>query len=226
MNVFHGSYTHIGTIDLTKANPHKDFGKGFYVTRHRSQAQAWADRVGREHGCDGVVTDFVFRETAFDNPAFKTLRFSAYTEEWLDFIVLNRNLGSPSQAHDFDIVDGPVANDRVASRITRYLRGLISRSDFLADLVYHEPSHQICFCTTKSLQMLEQPDMTSISRLEDISKSVIQCIVEELNIVEEQALDLFYTSGTYAVLCNESTLDCPQWNKDVVFTALKSELDL
>ncbi|MDR0763288.1 MAG: DUF3990 domain-containing protein [Bacteroidales bacterium] len=32
MKVFHGSYTKIKEIDLTKSLPNKDFGQGFYVT--------------------------------------------------------------------------------------------------------------------------------------------------------------------------------------------------
>jgi len=33
MIVYHGSYTVIEEIDLSKSIPNKDFGKGFYVTK-------------------------------------------------------------------------------------------------------------------------------------------------------------------------------------------------
>jgi hypothetical protein len=33
MDVFHGSYTKINKIDLSKAQINRDFGQGFYVTK-------------------------------------------------------------------------------------------------------------------------------------------------------------------------------------------------
>ena len=35
MIVFHGSYTAVNEIDLTKGRSNLDFGKGFYVTNIR-----------------------------------------------------------------------------------------------------------------------------------------------------------------------------------------------
>ncbi len=44
----------------------------------------------------------------------KVLRwFDDYNEQWLDFVVLNRDDTRPSPAHDYDIVEGPVADDKV-----------------------------------------------------------------------------------------------------------------
>jgi len=39
MIVYHGSYTEIVEIDLSQATPNKDFGRGFYVTKIREQAE-------------------------------------------------------------------------------------------------------------------------------------------------------------------------------------------
>ena len=44
MKVYHGSYIEIEEIDLSKSNPFKDFGKAFYVTKLREQAEFWATR--------------------------------------------------------------------------------------------------------------------------------------------------------------------------------------
>ncbi|MDR3189268.1 MAG: DUF3990 domain-containing protein [Prevotellaceae bacterium] len=38
MKVYHGSYLKIDKIDLSKCEPHKDFGRGFYVTKLLSAA--------------------------------------------------------------------------------------------------------------------------------------------------------------------------------------------
>lgn len=58
MKVYHGSYTEIVEIDLSKSRDNRDFGKGFYVTNIRSQAEYWAVRMGKLHGTEGVVTEF------------------------------------------------------------------------------------------------------------------------------------------------------------------------
>lgn len=39
MKVFHGSYVEIDEIDLSKSKPFKDFGRAFYVTQLREQAE-------------------------------------------------------------------------------------------------------------------------------------------------------------------------------------------
>ncbi|MDR0842320.1 MAG: DUF3990 domain-containing protein [Acidobacteriota bacterium] len=39
MNVFHGSYIDIEEIDLSKCQPNKDFGQGFYVTKFCHHAE-------------------------------------------------------------------------------------------------------------------------------------------------------------------------------------------
>ncbi|MDR3268365.1 MAG: DUF3990 domain-containing protein [Tannerella sp.] len=46
MQVYHGSYRDIIEIDLSQGWDNRDFGKGFYVTNIRSQAEYWATRIG------------------------------------------------------------------------------------------------------------------------------------------------------------------------------------
>ena len=149
MKVFHGSYTIVSEIDLAKGRNNLDFGKGFYVTNIRSQAEYWATRAGRYYETHGVVSEFEFYENAFEHFELKVLRFPGYTEQWLDFIVLNRDPKSPIPAHDYDIVEGPVANDDVYDRINDYLKGAVSKADFLRELTYHKPTHQICLCSQR-----------------------------------------------------------------------------
>jgi hypothetical protein len=50
----------------------------------------------------------------------RVLRFDDYTEEWAKFILLNRNNDSLEPAHDYDIVIGPIANDRVGVQLWKY----------------------------------------------------------------------------------------------------------
>jgi len=151
MIVFHGSYTAVNDIDLTKGRGNLDFDKGFYVTNIRSQAEYWAEKTGRFHKTNGIVSEFEFYENAFEHFELKVLRFSDYTEQWLDFVVLNRDPLSPIPAHDYDIVEGPVANDDVNDRIDDYLAGFVLKAEFLSELARHRPSLHICLGTARSL---------------------------------------------------------------------------
>ena len=160
MIVYHGSYTEIQKVDLSKCEPRKDFGRGFYVTKIKEQAEVWAEKMGDKNNSAGVITKFVFYETAFTDGVYKVLRFDKYDDEWLDFVALNRRFDSPIPAHDYDIVEGPVADDRISREIDNYILGKISREKFLSMLRREEPTHQICFCTADSLLMLEYIENT------------------------------------------------------------------
>jgi len=205
MIVYHGSYTEIVQVDLTKATPSKDFGRGFYVTGVREQAEKWAARKGEKYGNSGVVSGFKFNENTFFDGSCKTLRFSGYTEEWFDFVVANRNNESTSPVHDYDIVEGPVADDYIASRISWYLRGGISKEAFFSDLAKYPDSHQICFCTGRSLGELERVNLLALCDIEDTGKSIITALVNDYDLPELESEDLYFTSDTYANLSDENT---------------------
>ena len=225
MRVYHGSYAVVSEIDLTKGRNNLDFGKGFYVTNIRSQAEYWATRTGRFHKTEGVVSEFEFYENAFEHYDLKVLRFSGYTEKWLDFVVLNRDPKSPIPAHDYDIVEGPVANDDVANRINDYLAELVSKDDFLKELSFHKPTHQICLCTVRSLQMIEPIDKKYYVNLKHISRPIIEMLITEQNLDKYTAADTLYNSKTFSKISDRSTeLYKKQWTE--MYDMLKTELNL
>jgi hypothetical protein len=225
MNVFHGSYTAIHKVDLEKGEPNKDFGRGFYVTKIREQADYWARRMGRLHKTDAVVTEFLFYEMAFSSKRYKVLRFEGYTATWLDFIVLNRNPASPVPAHDYDIVEGPVADDRVALRIFDYIAGRLKREDFLAELTHHAPTHQICFCTVNSLQVLRRINEEDYLDIKSIVENLSSELIRDKSIAEPESIGLIYTSATFAQLSDLKTgLHKKTWQE--VYELLKLELKL
>jgi len=205
MQVYHGSYTKIIEIDLSKGQTNKDFGRGFYVTKFRKHAETWAEIIGNKYGVKGFVTEFKFYERAFEDKAYKTLRFSDYNDSWLDFIILNRDKSTIEQRHDYDIIEGPVADDKVQNRIDQFLNGMLSREDFFKMLKYHEESHQICFCTRKSLQMIEPLQKMSIVKSVMISESIIEKLMTDFNLNTEIATDKFYSSNTFTQLSDETT---------------------
>ena len=67
--------------------------------------------VSRNEGISsiGYVNVYEFDESALDQ--YKTLIFNKPTEEWVDFVMQNRTV--KGFTHDYDVVYGPVANDRV-----------------------------------------------------------------------------------------------------------------
>ena len=206
MNVYHGSFVKIENIDLSLCRLHRDFGRGFYVTKFLHHAQNWSQNISRRHkNSQAVVTEFEYRETAFTRSICKIKHFESYDEEWLDFVVMNRNENNPTPAHDYDIVEGPVANDKIQNRIDLYLEGKISKADFLQELKYHEETHQICFCTLNSLQTLDYVHKAIRRIITDISELLIERLMLDKNIDEMQATDCFYTSKTYTQLADETT---------------------
>ena len=209
MIVYHGSYTEITEIDLSKAKLYKDFGKGFYVTNIRKQAEIWADVKSADNDSSGFISTFNFDDDkAFFSGDYKTLRFSDYTEEWFDFVINNRAKSSTTEVsiHGYDIVEGPVADDKISTRINFFLRGRISKQDFFEELKYSkEPSHQICFCTAKSLLTIERVSLLGLSDIEMIGEFVVSYLIKDKNISIMEANDLYYESETFAKLSDEST---------------------
>jgi hypothetical protein len=195
------------------------------VTKLRSQAESMAKRVTRYSKKPLVVTEYEFDEYAYQDDDLNVLRFDAYNEDWLNFVVLNRNADKRRQAHEYDIVEGNVADDKITRNITKYLKGKISKQDFLEMLKHSEPNHQICFCTINSLQMLdfiENP--TDISyEISEISESLLEALMLDNQIDEMRAADLFYNSDTFAQLEDEnSKLNLRPWQE--IYKMLKKEL--
>ena len=229
MKVYHGSYTAIDEIDLNFCEIGKDFGRGFYVTNLRKQAEFWAIRKGKSRQTAGTVTEFEFDEDIAEAMELKILKFENYDDKWLDFVVLNRtNNLIKHQAHDYDIIEGPIADDRINEQIKDYIVGLISKEQFLNELIYN-PSHQIYFCTTQSLQALTlsktlpKAIIDRTTRL--IGNDIIQALMTDYEINEIEAADKYYTSNTYAQLADEVT-EFYKKNWTEIYTLLKQELKL
>lgn len=113
MILYHGTNTPFEDIDLSRSKPNKDFGRGFYLSANKEQAMEMAvAKVDQLETGNPIVMDYEVDETSMST--LKVLRFDSYSEEWAKFILLNRNNASNIPAHYYDIVVGPIANDRVA----------------------------------------------------------------------------------------------------------------
>jgi len=134
--LYHGSTVNIERIDLSKSRPNKDFGSGFYLSEDRQQALRMGEFKALIEGGNPVLNTYSFDEKLLVSKDLKVLTFEGYTREWAEFIFLNRNNKSTLPAHDYDIVYGPIANDRVGVQIGKYEAGDITLEQFLENLKY------------------------------------------------------------------------------------------
>jgi hypothetical protein len=221
MNVYHGSYTAIYEIDLSKCEPKRDFGQGFYVTKFREQAEFWAIRKGSRQQAESVVTEFEFDEEAYRDKSLKILRFDGYDDEWFDFVIQNRKTGAIF--HHYDMVEGPVADDKIQNRIMQFMEGKITREDFFNQLKHPKPSHQICFCTVNSLKTLKTTNYKIIFSVEDIGELVMEQLATEQDMEATKIADLFFSSSTFGKLSDVATgLYRKSWQE--IYRMLKDEL--
>ena len=143
MVLFHGSREIVRFPEVRRAVFNKDFYFGFYCTVYKEQAERWATRYGEK--------GYINRYEYIENTELKILRFEKMTEEWLDFIISCRS----GQAHQYDIVEGPMADDTIYNYLQNYLDGKISRSAFWELVKFKYPTHQISFHTVSALDTLE-----------------------------------------------------------------------
>lgn len=142
MIVYHGSNQVIKNPKILVQGFYKDFGYGFYCTKMEKQAIRWALTKKDSH----YVNVYSYLE---DN-SIKVKKFDNMNDEWLNFIA-NRRSGIE---HNYDIVEGPMADDTIWNYVEDYLSNNISREAFWELAKFKHPTHQIVFCTELSLKFL------------------------------------------------------------------------
>lgn len=142
MTLYHGSKEIVEYPEIRKARFNKDFYFGFYCTNIEKQAERWATR----YGGNGYINKYEYTE----NTELKILKFEKMTEEWLDFIISCRN----GKSHQYDIVEGPMADDTIWNFVNDYLSGNISKAVFWEYAKFKHPSHQISFHSMRALECL------------------------------------------------------------------------
>lgn len=154
MILYHGSTVKIDNIDLTKSRPNKDFGQAFYLSAEKVQAEEMAAfKADFEEGVP-VLNTYEFDESLLEGMKFK--KFEDYSEEWAHFVYDHRTDPEGRTLHDFDVVYGPIANDRIGAQITRYKQGYITFQEFLERIKYIKGiTFQYAFCTQKAIDKLK-----------------------------------------------------------------------
>lgn len=85
------------------------------------------------------------------------LRFEEYSEEWAEFILANRSNETGGSIHPYDIVVGPIANDRVGVQLWKYENQLIDLATLVRKLKYMKGmTIQYFFGTEKAVALLRR----------------------------------------------------------------------
>lgn len=157
MILYHGSNMVFEKIDLNKSKTNKDFGKGFYLSDNYGQAEKMAQfKVVTLGGNVNVQSYEVDNEILKDN-TLNIKIFNEYSKEWAEFIFANRDNNSDIQCHDYDIVYGPIANDRVGLQIRKFHDGSIDFEEFLHRIKYMKGiTFQYFFGTNKAINKLKK----------------------------------------------------------------------
>ena len=141
--LYHGSRVVVEQPEIRIQKFHKDFYWGFYCTSYEQQALRWATRFGKA----GVVNVYSFD----DQTELKIKRFLEMSDEWLDFIAKCR----AGMVHEYDIVEGPMADDTIWNFVNDYLNGNIGKEVFWEYAKFKHPSHQISFHSIRALECLK-----------------------------------------------------------------------
>lgn len=125
--------------------PSTDFGKGFYATMNMEQAVNWAlvrRRNSDGKGAKAIVSIYEVDDNLSSRHDDYSIRlFDKPDESWLAFVKESRE----GKLHDFDIVIGPVADDRIYETLTLYDAGVLNLQETVARLKINDFYNQISF---------------------------------------------------------------------------------
>lgn len=152
MRLYHGSIVEVKNPSLRIGRTKTDFGKGFYTTTQKEQAEHWAKiKQDRAKATKAVVSEYEFDESLLSNPDIKIRRFNGVDEAWLDFVVNCRK----GVKHDYDLVFGPVANDNVFATVNLYESGVLDAPAAIAQLRAYDTYDQLSFHTERVVKALK-----------------------------------------------------------------------
>ncbi len=151
MILYHGSLEIVEKPEVRPSNRTLDYGIGFYTTSSARQAEDWVKRRLKE--CDamvGYVNSYTFDKRALS--VLSCLIFDSPSEQWVDFVMRNRT--QVGYNHTYDIVYGPVANDRVYASFALFEGGFLSKQNLIAELKTYRLVDQYLFHSQTAINYL------------------------------------------------------------------------
>ena len=152
MILYHGSNVIVEEPRIVRSNRGLDFGAGFYTTSDFQQAKRWAvSKTRRLKRGDPIISVYEFDEDLCRSK-LNYKAFQGPDEEWLSFVAANRK--GEYAGVQYDVVTGPVANDRTIIVVNDYLSGAYSAETAILLLKASKLSDQYTFLTDSALQIL------------------------------------------------------------------------
>jgi len=168
MLFYHGTNEVIGGIDFLKSRLRTDFGRGFYLSSEFDTARDWA--MGKA-GFSGVATVMRYEicDSLFNDDALNYKKFAAPSIEWLDFISDNRqrNIGKKGlkePRHYFDVVTGPIANDKVADVVDMYCKGKLTAEKAIEGVKALPSVIQMSFHTIQAFKHIQSVTYSQLEK--------------------------------------------------------------
>ena len=158
----HGTNIVINSIDLGKSRSRTDFGKGFYIGNNLGEARKWA--ISQSMATEiptvmrYVLSDVIFN---FNDSCLSRLWFTSPTVEWLNFVRDNRrmivsNARNIEPRHDYDVVYGPIANDKVVDVVDEYIDGVLTAEEAIRRVKVIPSVFQMSLHTPLALTYIDQ----------------------------------------------------------------------
>ena len=128
-----------------------DFGPGFYLTTDDEQALRWAKIVSFRRQ-SGQPTITVYETVVSKWEQLKILTFQTPDRSWLRYVVQCRKHIIFDQS--YDVIWGPVANDRTMDVINQYINGSFTEDIAIQLLLPMKLKDQVVMKTRKALEAL------------------------------------------------------------------------
>lgn len=152
MRLYHGSVVEVRKPSLRYGRKKTDFGRGFYTTTQAEQAENWTKiKQDRTKASKRIVSVYEIDDALLTNPELKIREFHGVDKAWLDFVVDSRK----GVKHDYDLVFGPVANDKVFTTVNLYESGVLDAPAAIAQLKAYKTYDQLSFHTSLMIKTLK-----------------------------------------------------------------------
>lgn len=152
MKLYHGSVVEVRKPSLRYCRKKTDFGKGFYTTTHKEQAEHWTEiKKDRVKANKQVVSMYEIDDILLNSSQLNIRKFNGVDEAWLEFVVNSRK----GIQHNYDMVFGPVANDKVFTTVNLYESGVLDAMAAIAQLKAYKTYNQLSFHTERVIRSLK-----------------------------------------------------------------------
>ncbi len=162
ITLYHGSYIEIKEPLTNFGGKNHDFGKGFYLTNIKEQAESWAEVIATHKGKDAqaVVSVYNFDYFKAKNIGYRFNEFETYNVEWLKFVVECRK--GKDVFSEYDIVIGGAINNEISDIVEDYEKGIITSEQAVCLLRDKNVNHQICILNQEIIEYCLEFDYSYI----------------------------------------------------------------